>query len=266
MPQAADYTALELITHDRVTELRLSRPDLLNRFDMQLHDELTEAMERLAADDDVLAVVWTSTGDVFSAGGDFAVMLDAAGSLSHRMALLDKGRRLFRAVADFPKPLVVALAANSYGLASSLVLCADAVVSCEGVSLSDPHVRMGLAAGDGGCVSWPSAMGMVRAKRHLLTGDEIDAAEAFRLGAVSDIVDDRDAVAPKAFEIAQKIASLPPLAVQLTKRTVNRALSARADEVLDAGFYLEGITFGSDDLAEAVAAFKERRPGRWTGN
>ncbi|MET0988761.1 MAG: enoyl-CoA hydratase/isomerase family protein [Steroidobacteraceae bacterium] len=259
------WRALELNVQDKVAEIRLSRPELLNRFDMILHREMTDVLGQLAEDKSVLAVVLSSTGRYFSAGGDTEVMVEAADDIAHRLTMLDEGRRLFRAVADFPKPLVVALHGNSYGLGTSLILAADAIVSTPTVELSDPHVRMALVAGDGGVVSWPSAMGMVRAKRHLLTGDPMTAAEAHRLGVVTDLVDTQAEVLPTAQALAQRIAQLPPLAVQLTKRALNKVLMTRTEEVLDLSFYLEGVTMGSEDMREAIAAFKEKRPGSWKG-
>lgn len=259
------YQALEIVMHGRVAQIRLCRPQLLNRFDMILHRELERALHGAATDANVLAVLWSSTGRVFSAGGDTEVMLEAADNIAHRMSMLDEGRRLFRSVADFPKPLVVALAGDSYGLSTSLVLACDAIVSSPAVKFSDPHVQMGLVAGDGGTVAWPSAMGMVRAKRHLLTGDPMSAADAYRMGIVTDLVDEPAQVEACAQALAQKMASLPPIAVQLTKRALNKALMSRVDEALDLAFYLEGLSFGTEDLREAVAAFKEKRKGVWKG-
>ena len=261
----SEWTALELIVDCHVAEIRLCRPAILNRIDMVLHRELTEVFIELAARDDVRAVVFSSTGRFFSAGGDTDIMLDAASDMAKRLALLDEGRRLFRAIADFPKPLVVALQGNSYGLGTTLILAADAIVTAATIEFSDPHVVMALVAGDGGTVAWQSAMGMIKAKRHLLTGDPMTGEEAYRLGVVTDLVDDPAEILPTAHALAKRIAALPPLAVQLTKRALNKAMMARADEVLDISFYLEGITFGSDDLKEAVAAFKEKRPGVWKG-
>jgi enoyl-CoA hydratase len=260
-----DFQTVRLEHRDGVTQIELCRPEILNRFDMPLHRELSRVLTDLGSEEEVRAVVLVSTGRVFSAGGDTAVMLEAAGDLGHRLSLIDEGRRLFRAAADFPKPLVVGLHANSYGLGTSVIMTADAIVSAPGVELSDPHVVMGLAAGDGGCVAWPSAMGMVRAKRHLLTGDPLTAELAFQLGVVTDLVDTAEDVRPAAMALATKMASLPPIAVQMTKRALNKALMARSDEVLDTSFYLEAITFGSQDLLEAVAAFKEKRTPHWQG-
>lgn len=259
------WQTFDLEIADKVAEIRLSRPELLNRFDMVLHRELEQVLNQLACDDDVLAVIWSSTGRAFSAGGDTEVMLEAAGNLNRRFQMIDEGRRLFRAFADFSKPLIVALTGNSYGLSTSMVLLADSIITTPTMELSDPHVRMGLVAGDGGTTAWPIAMGMIRSKRHLLTGDALNGQDAWRLGVVTDLVETVEEIVPAAHALAQRMAKLPPLAVQFTKRALNKAVMARADEVMDLSFYLEGLSFGSEDLLEAVAAFKEKRPGVYRG-
>jgi enoyl-CoA hydratase len=120
-------------------------------------------------------------------------------------------------------------------------------------------------AGDGGCVLWPAAAGILRAKRYLLTGDRLPAEEAFALGLVTDLVDTADETLPAARALAARMAALPPLAVQGTKRALNRLLQQRAGEVLDLSITLEAQSMASDDLAEAISAFKARRPPKYLG-
>jgi len=256
---------LRLTRSGPVAQIELCRPDVLNRFDGRLHEALGRALGELDGDRDVRAVVLCAEGRVFSAGGDTDYILAAARDFDVRMRQVDDGRRLFRACADFAKPLVVALHADVYGLGATIVLTADAIVSTPGVKISDPHVTFGLVAGDGGCVSWPLNMPLVAAKRRLLWGETLLAQEAHRLGIVTDLVDSAEAVRGRAWDLAERVASLPPVAVQLTKRTFNAVLNARISDTLDLGFYLEAISVGSEDLPEALTAFKERRPGRWVG-
>lgn len=258
-------TTLEVLRDGHVAELRLSRPDLLNRFDDELLDDLGPALAALASDPSVRAVLWTSTGKHFSAGGDVETILQGVTDLDHLMAGVDRGRALYRAFADFPKPLVVALHGHVFGVATSLVLTADAIVTTPTAKLSDPHVHLGLVAGDGGCVSWPANMPLVRAKRHLLWGEPLTGQQAHDLGLVSDLVQTAPEVEPLARELARQVASLPPVAVQLTKKTLNKGLAARVDEVLDTGFAYEAISNRTDDVVEAVTAFKEGRAGQWQG-
>ncbi len=262
-------TALEVLTSDvlppGVAELRLTRPDLLNRFDEVLLGELGPALSALAEDPAVRAVVWTSTGKHFSAGGDTEEILASHRDPAHLSAGIERGKALYRIFAGFSKPLVVALHGHTFGVATSLVLLADAIVTIPTARLSDPHVHMALVAGDGGAISWPVNLPLIKAKRHLLWGEPLTGQDAFDLGLVSDLVDSPEKVRDVAVELAGRVAALPPVAVQLTKATLNAGLAARVDELLDVGFANEAISNRTADVVEAVTAFKEGRPGRWTG-
>jgi enoyl-CoA hydratase len=259
------FHTVEVSRKGGIGELRLSRPEVHNRFDELLIEELAVAVQELGDDRDVRAVILSSEGRHFSAGGDTAVMLASNADLRVLLPQLDDGRRLFRSFADFPKPLIAAVQGHVFGVATSIVLTADAIVSTPGVKFADPHVHFGLVAGDGGCVTWPASLPFARAKRHLLWGQPILAEEAFRLGLVSDLVDRADAVHGRAHELAEEVAALPPMGVQLTKRALNKVLAARVDEAFDTGFYLQAISVQTADLREAVAAFEEKRPGVWSG-
>lgn len=260
------YTALTLSYESHVAELRLTRPDLHNRFDSAMFAELGPALQGLADDDKVRAVLLTSTGTTFSAGGDFDEMLAANGDHTTLMRQVDEGRRLFRTFADLPKPLVVAIHGDVFGVAASLALTADAIVAAPDVRISDPHVRIGLVAGDGGCVTWPANLPFIRAKRQLLWGEPLTGRDAYQLGMVTELADTAEDVQRVARELAAKVAELPPVAVQLTKRALNKYLHARIDDVFDLGFYLEAISSRTADVREAIAAFKEGRTGNWSGS
>lgn len=258
-------TALSVEISDGIGELRLTRPELLNRFDEVLLGELGPGLRSLGDDPAVRAVVWTSTGKHFSAGGDIDEILASHDDPAHLSAGIERGKELYRTFAGFSKPLIVALHGHTFGVATSLVLLADAIVTTPTVRISDPHVHMALVAGDGGAISWPVNMPLLRAKRHLLWGEPLSGQEAHDLGLVSDLVDSPEKVRETAFELAVRVAALPPIAVQLTKATLNAGLAARVDELLDVGFANEAISNRSADVVEAVTAFKEGRPGTWTG-
>jgi enoyl-CoA hydratase len=258
-------TPLSVSFDGPVAEITLTRPEVANRFDGELHAAFVDALDEVRRCPDIRAVVLASTGTVFSAGGDFDLMLALRADTRFRIASLDEGRRLFMALADFPLPIVTALHGDAIGLAATIVLCTDAVVAARGAGLSDPHVAIGLVAGDGGCVVWPCSAGMLRAKRHLLTGDRLGAEEAFTIGLVTDLVDEPAGALPAARALAGRMAALPPLAVQGTKRALNRVLQQRAGEVLDLSIQLEGQSAASDDLIEAIASFREKRPPTYHG-
>jgi enoyl-CoA hydratase len=256
---------LSITVDGPVAEITFTRPELFNRFDSEQHRDFIDALLEIRGREDVRAAVLASTGKVFSAGGDFDFMLALRADTTQRVRSLDEGRLLLNTLIDVPFPVVTALHGDAIGLGATVVLATDAVVATRSAGLSDTHVNIGLVAGDGGCVLWPAAAGILRAKRYLLTGDRLPAEEAFALGLVTDLVDAPDEALPAARALAARLAALPPLAVQGTKRALNRLLQQRAGEVLDLSIALEGQSMASDDLAEAISAFKERRPPTYLG-
>jgi enoyl-CoA hydratase len=182
-----------------------------------------------------------------------------------RRKIVDDAHRLLTTLIGLPQPVVVAMQGAAIGLGATVVLSCDAVVAARTAQLADSHVNVGLVAGDGGCVVWPATAGIMRARRHLLTGDPLDAETALALGLVTDLVDEPGQTLPAALALATRIAALPPLAVQLTKRALNRGLLQRAGEVLELSLAYEEATLASEDLLEGIAALKERRPGSFAG-
>ena len=263
---STNHEALSISSHGNgVSEISLVRPELLNRFDNQLQIELATALEELAKDDDTRAIVLGSTGKAFSAGGDFALMRAAHDDADSRRDTVEAGLRLLRSFSGLPQPIVAAVQGPAIGLGATVALMCDVVVAARAAKLADTHVKIGLVAGDGGALVWPQAAGMLRARRHLLTGDPLDATTAYQLGMVTDLVDEPGDVLPCAREIAKGIAALPPLAVQGTKRALNHVTSLRAAEVVQLAFELEERTLTSDDLLEGIAAFKEGRAANFVG-
>jgi enoyl-CoA hydratase len=261
-----NFQGLSMTFSDRgLCEIVLTRPELHNRFDNLLQVELASALEHVAGDDTVRAVLLGSTGKTFSAGGDFALMQAAHDDEDVRRETVTAGRNLLRASLGLRQPIIAAVQGAAIGLGATVALMCDVVVAARRAKLADTHVQLGLVAGDGGCLVWPQAVGMLRARRHLLTGDALDAATAFQLGIVTDLVDEPDDVMPYARDIAARIAALPPLAVQGTKQALNQVSTLRADEVVDLAFELEETTLVSADLLEGIAAFQEGRAPAFTG-
>jgi len=260
------HTTIRVTTDERgVCEIQLARPELLNRFDPELHHELTQVLQEITHDAGVRSVVLTSTGKAFSAGGDFDLMEQANADATVRHEIIGDARRLLNAFLELPQPIVVAVQGAAIGLGATVAMLCDAVVATRTAVLADTHVAIGLVAGDGGCLVWPEALGMTRARRHLLTGDPLDAETAFTLGVVTDLADSADEAAATAREIAERIAALAPLAVQGTKRALNSRSQLRALEVVDLALALEEQTLASTDLMEGVTAFREKRAPEFRG-
>jgi enoyl-CoA hydratase len=250
---------------DGIAHVELCRPERLNQIDSVLHEELVQLLELITDDLEVRVMLLSSTGRAFSAGGDMHVMRELNADPVKARKMFTDASRLVGALLRLRVPLVCAVQGPAMGLASNIVFSADAVVAAPEATFADPHVRIGLVAGDGGVVAWPNAGGYLRAKRHLLTGDPLNAADAFAAGMVTDLVASQDELLPAATALARRLADLPPLAVQGTKRALNHALAQRAGEAFDLGLMLELDTMRSEDVLEAISAFMERRPGRYQG-
>lgn len=249
-----------------VVTITFTRPDEMNRFDVPQHAEFVAALKFLrAAEDDVRVVILAAEGKAFSAGGDVGTVLAMVDDFAARKRAVAEGLELMTELLSFPLPIVTAIQGAAMGLGANIAFATDAVVAWREARLADPHVRIGVVAGDGGAVVWPLSAGILRAKRHLLTGDPITAEQGYAFGLVTDLVDRPEDVLPRARAVADKIAALPPLAVQGTKAALNRLLGQRAGEVLELSLQLEAMTMGTRDVVEATTAFLEKRPGVYTG-
>jgi enoyl-CoA hydratase len=134
----------------------------------------------------------------------------------------------------------------------------------ERAVILDPHVRVGIVAGDGGTVIWPMAIGPALAKQYLMTGDPVKAAEAHRIGLVNFVTDD-DKVLDEALAFARRLAAGAPLAIQYTKQAVNKLVKDSLNIAFDYATALEIVTFKSEDHLEALAAFQEKREPNFKG-
>jgi enoyl-CoA hydratase len=258
-------TAMTVGEEGHILTITLCRPELLNRLDGLAHDELIEILESMNARQGIRCIVLASTGKAFSAGGDLNEVFILHEDAAKRRHIFAQGRALYGALLNLSIPIVAALQGDAHGLGANIALACDAVIASKNVRISDAHVRAGLAAGDGGCVVWPQAMGLLLAKRHLLTGDSLTAESAFSRGIITDLVETPADVLPAANALAAKIAGLPPLAVQATKRALNSILKQRAGEVFELALALEAETMMSNDVLEATNAFLQKRKPDYTG-
>jgi len=251
--------------NDGIVEVTLARPELLNRVDDVLRADLIAALADVGHSPTTRVIVLAAQGKVFSAGGDFAMMKRRHGDRAATERGGQESRRLINTLLEIPVPVIAAVHGHAVGLGSTIVLSCDAVVAAKGVRIVDSHVKVGLVAGDGGAVMWPQNVGMIRAKRHLLTGDPVLAEDGYHMGLVSDLVETSDDVLPAARELAAQIAALPPLAVRGTKRALNHVMQKRSAEVLELSLAYEAETMHSDDLLEAINAFETNRTPKFEG-
>jgi enoyl-CoA hydratase len=261
---AGDYRALAIERLDRVLQITIAHPDnALNAVDALLHEELTRVFRELKREDDARAVLLTGRGRAFSAGGsfDWFPTLSSGAALDH---LRRDAKQMIWDLLDVELPIVAALNGPAVGLGASLALLCDTILMADTATIADPHVRVGLVAGDGGAVIWPLLIGPARAKQYLLTGDPLSAAEAERIGLVNRVVA-AAALHEEALTFARRLADGAPLAVRFTKAAVNKLVKDALNVAFDTSTALEIVTFQSADHREALAAIREKRAPRFQG-
>lgn len=259
-----DYQHISFSRDGRVLLLTLNRPAQRNAVNGRLHAELATVFTDAQRDTDSDVIVLTGAGSAFCAGGDIAWMQQGVDDPASFERTGREGKDILFSQLDLEKPLVCALNGHATGLGASLALLCDVVIAAEGAKIGDPHVSVGLVAGDGGALIWPQLIGYARAKRYLLTGDLLTATEAERLGLVSEVVAD-DQVMVVAMALAQRLAAGATQAIRWTKITTNLPLKALIHAHFDAGLAYELLSNRTADHAEAVVAFRERRPPRFSG-
>ena len=247
---------------DGVAVLTLNRPERLNAVNGVMHSELMQIWLDVQADTDVRAAVITGAGRAFCAGGDFS---GAANMRSKSgLPMMQEARRIVDNLLDLEKPLVSAVNGAAAGLGATVALFADVVIAARNARIGDPHVKMGITAGDGGAVIWPLLVGVNRAKQLLMTGDLLNAEDAFAMGLVNKVVEEGEAL-PEAMAVARRLAAGAPYAVQSSKVAVNKYIKFVSNLVLPLSLSLEEASMAKEDHREAVRAFQEKRDPRFTG-
>jgi enoyl-CoA hydratase len=235
----------------------------LNAVDEELHADFTQLFAWLRTESDARAVVLTGKGRAFSAGGDFA-WFPTLRDTERLDRLRRDAKQMIWDLLDVEVPVVAALNGHAMGLGASIALLCDVIFMAEDATIGDPHVRVGLVAGDGGAVIWPLVLGPARAKQYLLTGDALGAAEAERLGLVNFVVKG-DTLEREALAYAARLAAGAPLALRYTKAAVNKLIKDALNTAFDFSTAMELTTFKSDDHAEALAAIREKRKPSFKG-
>ena len=258
------YRTIRTARRGRILTLTLDRPEVKNAADATMHDELSRIFQDVARDDGCDVVVLTGAGDAFSAGGDIVGMQKKIEDRALWVKTVEEGRRIFYGMLDLEKPVIARVNGAATGLGATLVVYSDISVAVTGAKIGDPHVRVGLAAGDGGALMWPLLVGFQRAKELLFLGDLIDAEEAQRIGLITHVVPP-DQLDDKVYGLAERLAGGATRAIGWTKAAMNHTLRMLAAGTMEAGFGYETLSQLTADHAEAVAAFREKRKPRFTG-
>lgn len=265
---AVDFSGYRSITFERrarVLRVTLDRADKLNAVDAGMHTELARVFHDIAADDASDVIVLTGAGRAFCAGGDF----DWFQQMIDQPAVWDRtrreGKQIVFGLLDCEKPVIARVNGAAVGLGATLALFCDVVFAAESASIADPHVSVGLVAGDGGAVIWPQLVGYARAKEYLMTGRSLRAADAAAMGLVNHCVPDAELDA-RVDAFAERLAAGATQSIRFTKTAVNIGLRQLAHSIMDASIGYETVSNFSRDHQEAVSAFRERRKPVFRGD
>lgn len=258
------FRAIELARRGRLLIITLNRPDALNAVNLEMHEDLADVLAFAQSDPHSDVVLLTGAGRAFSAGGD----IDHIAGNAADPRLFDNEARLAKRIVftllDIEKPVICRMNGHAVGLGASLALLCDIIFADERAKIGDPHVGIGLVAGDGGAVIWAQRIGLTRAKEFLLTGDLLTAQKAAEIGLINHCLpgDQLDA-AVNAF--CDRLLNGASDAIRWTKVLTNLELKRIAHAVMDAGIAYESVSVRSADHLEGIAALREKRPPKFGG-
>jgi len=257
-----DYVLID--REDNIAILTINRPDKYNALNDDVVADISAALDELAADDDVRAIIITGAGDkAFVSGADIG-MLQAVESSSEAVANSRRGQAMTLKIENVPKPVIAAINGYALGGGLELAMACDIRISADTARLGQPEINLGLNPGYGGTQRLPRLVGKGMAKLLILTGDMIDAQEALRIALVEKVVPLAELM-DEAKALAKKLATKPPLTLAACKEAINLGLEVD----LERGLSIESLEFGvlcmTEDYREGTSAFLEKRKPAFKG-
>ncbi|NBB98156.1 MAG: 2-(1,2-epoxy-1,2-dihydrophenyl)acetyl-CoA isomerase [Alphaproteobacteria bacterium] len=249
-----------------VLELVLNRPDKLNAFTPDMHVALRAQFDRAAQDSDVRAVLLTGAGRGFCAGQDLGDRDPRQGGPRPDLGATigTYYNPLIRAIRALPKPVVAAVNGVAAGAGANIALACDIVLASDTARFVQSFAKLGLVPDAGGSWALPRLLGEARAKALALTGEPLSAAQAAEWGLIWRAVPDADLM-PEARALATRLAKGPTFGLGLAKQAIQAAATNSLDTQLDLEQDYQRRAGASDDYAEGVTAFLEKRDARFTG-
>lgn len=261
MSDATSGTEVVTARDGGVLTITLNRPDVLNAFDRAMHERLAAALKE-ARDPEVRAVVLTGAGRGFCVGQDLNEFREETGDVATRLRSTYNPNVL--ALRALEKPVIAAVNGAAAGAGLSLACACDLRIASDRATFVPAFVNIGLVPDTGGSYFVARLLGYGRAFEWLSSGRKLTAAEAHAWGLVSEVVDG-DALPDRAAELAGSLAAMPTRGIGMTKRLLDRAQASTLEEHLEWEAQLQAAAAGSEDFAEGVAAFLEKREPRFRG-
>ena len=257
------YKTLIYEKKDNIGILTINRPDKLNAISNELTSELSKFLDDVEKDEKLKVLIITGKGDkAFVAGADIKELVDRDARQGRKVS--HERQEIFSHIENLQIPVIAAVNGYALGGGLELALACSIRICSDKAQFGAPEVKLGIIPGDGGTQRLPRLIGLGRAMELILTGDFIDAQEAFRIGVVNKVLP-LEELMEKAMELAQKIASRPPLAVRYAKEAVNRSQEGDTTSGFALESYLHALSCTTEDKKEGVSAFLEKRKGKFKG-
>ena len=246
----------------QVVQVTLDRPAALNAYTSRMCEELNDALLRYARDEDARVLVLTGAGRAFCAGGDVASQAEVAEAarrqLGHGVVMRERMHLLAQSLYRMDKPLIAMINGPAVAGGLTLALLCDFRIAAWSARLGDTSGRAGLLPDEGGAWLFPRVMGIAAATRMTLLSELYDASTAQQHGLVSEVVPDEQ-LRDRTMQLADELAARAPLAVRMAKRMMRRSLELTFEQSLGDAENAVNIINDSEDVAEGVAAFLEKR-------
>jgi len=252
-----DYETLKITRNGKILTVAFNRPELRNATNAQMHVELLRVFPQINDDPETNVVILTGEGKAFSAGGDIGQMLYDLDHPERFISGMKEAKQILMGMANCDRPVIARINGAAVGLGSTLAVMCDITIATETAKIADPHVAVGLVAGDGGALLWPMMTGHARARLLLLTGEVLTGRQAADIGLISEAVP-ADQLDARVNAIAERIASLPPTAVRGTKKALIMSVRQALEAQIDAHLGFETQSYLAPEHRVAVQAFLDK--------
>ncbi|HIU63706.1 MAG TPA: enoyl-CoA hydratase/isomerase family protein [Candidatus Avacidaminococcus intestinavium] len=251
------YNNITFVNEDGIGILTINRPKVLNALNQATMLEIEQVLTDIKADDTLKALIITGAGEKsFVAGADIAEMSSLSAIEGRAWAQLSQA--VFAKIENLPLPVIGAINGFALGGGCELAMACDIRIAAVNAKFAQPEVSLGITAGFGGTQRLPRLVGKGRAKEMLFTGAMIDAAEAYRIGLVNEVVE-AEQLMEAAHKMVAKITKNAPLAVRLTKDAVNTGIELDLTSAIAYEAEVFGLCFATEDQKEGMAAFLGKR-------
>lgn len=259
----AAFAGLTVSLSKSVLTVMLDNPPL-NAMTSAAHRELGEVWAVASADPEVRVIILTGGGEkAFCAGGDLNKMIANWPDRGQWQIGMAEARAIIVGMLECTKPVISRINGHAMGLGASIALAGDITIIVEDAKIGDSHVNVGLATGDGGALLWPQLVGLVEARRHLLSGRPLSGAEAKAKGLVTEAVA-RAELNSTVQQWVELFLAQSPEAIQTTKQALNMEVLDKAKRYMDEMLRLETVSWASPNHPEAVRAILEKRSPKFS--